>query len=247
MIRSYGFTDVGLKRDVNQDAILFRTQDQYGLYIVADGMGGHSKGEIASNELVNQADVLWNEFVKKEVKPTFNELVNEISKRLITINKFIYDNYNQGQVCGTTVVALLIYESYYAVFSVGDSRVYSQKTLGLKQLTFDDIWDNLPDVIQKFTEDEIKNSNNRGKLINSIGIKPEVTVRNTTGKISHNQKFILCSDGLYKFCNDSYINKCFIFSVLNRDLERIGKKLYKRVVENGAKDNVSFVIVSPGI
>ena len=247
-IDSFGMTDVGLVRNINQDSYLIRKSGDMGLFLVADGMGGHSHGEVASNELVVGISRYWDALEKgKENRKPFPQIIKELANTITDINREIYEKYNRDAVCGTTVVGLLVYEAYYAVISVGDSRVYAYKGFKLRQLSFDDIWDNLPEVTESMSQEQIRMNENRGKLIHAVGVRPEVNVHSSTGKIEKNQQFIICSDGLYKYCSDDYINKSFCIAFGGDKLQKIGKKLMEEVKKNGAKDNVTFILVAPNV
>ena len=243
-ISYYGITDTGLVRKVNQDSYSMHVHNSIGLFVVADGMGGHSHGEIASGKLISGVESYWNELEQRGFDITFPDMVSGITEIIERSNRIIYEEDNRENVCGSTVVGLLLYDEYYALFSVGDSRVYLQKGMKIRQLTFDDVWDNLPEVRESMTEKEIREHQNRGKLVSAVGVQESVSVHTSTGMMKGKQKFIVCSDGLYKYCDESFINRCFIRDFGKDHLEKIGENLMNQVKKNGAKDNVTFILVS---
>lgn len=244
-IQAFGISDAGLKRIINQDAMLIRKSGDTGFFAIADGMGGHSHGEKASSELIASLSELWDEFESKKEALQFQQIVNEFTFKIEEANRIINEKYNKNDLCGTTLVGLLITRPYYALFSVGDSRIYSQKGFKLQQLTFDDIWDNLPEIREKMSPERIKESPNKGKLMRAVGINKEVEVHVSTGKIEPGQTFVVCSDGLYKYCKESFINCSIFLETGKKDLEKIAGKLFDRVLKNGARDNVSFILIAP--
>ena len=245
-MKSYGYTDVGLKREINQDSYTILESGNIGLYVVADGMGGHSHGELASAKLVSDLTDYWEECKKEGFSGSFPDLVDGISAAAEESNRRIFHLYNRDAICGTTLVVLLIYEDYFAVFSVGDSRIYTKKGLKLTQLTFDDIWDNQPEVKEKLSQQEIRENANHGKLMHAVGIRESINVHVNTGQWVKNQKFIVCSDGVYKYCNEKKMKKIFFSDCGKNDFETIGKKLTEEVMNNGAKDNLTFILIAPG-
>ena len=122
----YGIrTDRGLYRNVNQDAVWAGVKDRLGLFVLSDGMGGHSRGEVASNAITDSFAGYWEQLAGLSQTPEFSVLTAQIQQVLLQVNQDIFDKYNQGQICGATVVVLLICGDCYAVFWAGDSRIYT--------------------------------------------------------------------------------------------------------------------------
>lgn len=238
-----GVCDKGNKRVVNQDAILMSAKRELGLFVVADGMGGHSLGEVASGCIVNELRNWWESIIGQEEKFEFYQLIMCLKQKIKEINRRIYEEYNNGTVCGSTVVILLIYKRYFCIVTVGDSRIYRLRGLWMKQMTVDDVWENLEEVKENFDLAEIKSNINYGKLTSAIGIDREVTLKVQTGKLRGGDKFLLCSDGVYKLCKSVQIKERMRKYKGTENGKDIVKRLLDSVYEKGAPDNISAIFL----
>lgn len=242
-IRYLEKTDIGKKRKVNQDAVLALSEGDIALFVVADGMGGHSHGEYASGEIVSACKRYWEQGVGQITGKAFPVLVQEVEQVLQEANETIYRQYNKDAVCGSTVVALLLAEGCYAVLSTGDSRIYTYCKRGISLLTTDDVWDNLSSTRERYTEEEIKQHVNRGRLVSAMGIAETVSLHVHTGRLAKKQKFLLCSDGLYKYCDNAYLKKNLKRIKSESSMTKVAERYMEHVYRHGANDNVSFVLV----
>lgn len=237
-----GISDKGKKREINQDAVFMESYKDKALFVVADGMGGHSHGEMASAIIVEEMGKWWGEFIRKDRREDFHEAVSLLRQRLELINRVIYERYNASQVCGSTLAALLLCEGNYCVFSSGDSRIYCRSRFRVKQLTTDDVWENQPEAKQ-YSEEKRKNHPDYGKLIYAMGVFPDAVIRGKTDTLNINDCFLLCSDGLYKMCGEEDIKRTLKDYRNGKDGRQLLARLLKEVYENGASDNVSVILV----
>ena len=107
----YGcFSDVGKVREVNQDSIFCRQKDGVGLFAVADGMGGHTDGELASQEVADQLIQWWNVYVTESEPSDFVDLIKSLEKTIRIANNNINQKYNNGVICGCTLAVLFIFQ-----------------------------------------------------------------------------------------------------------------------------------------
>jgi len=236
-------TDPGLNRKINQDAIAIFTKDQLGLFVLSDGMGGHSRGEIASGTITAQFGSFWENIINQPQEWDFPVLTDMVQQQIENVNRNIFFNYNQGQICGATAVILLVYQDCYAIFSVGDSRIYSCEGKTTHILTVDDIWDNLPEITQSMSREEILKNPKSGMLVQAVGTAPDVNVHVGTNRLKKGQKFLLCSDGLFKFCSEEFIIEKLQKIRSEKDMEKAMEQYLQNVYENGAGDNVSVILV----
>lgn len=236
-------TDRGLKRNVNQDAIMAYSCDDFGLFVISDGMGGHSRGELASAEIVKAFDDSREELKRLSEVREFGELTSQIQKILLWVNQKIYTQLNQGQVCGATAVILLVKGRRYAYFSVGDSHLYSYINRKCSLLTVDDVWDALPSTHHNYTDAQIAANAKSGKLTQAVGTSKEVNIHVGMDTAFSGQVFLLCSDGLYKFCGEESIDRGIRQCRSQRSLHQTMDRLMKEVFKKGAGDNVSAIIV----
>lgn len=237
-------TDRGLCRNVNQDAVATFVKGQTGLFVLADGMGGHSRGELASHVVTAEFESFWQNLAQSDSLPDFRTLSDQVQNVILCASRKIYEKYNQGQICGATVAALLISDGCYAFFSAGDSRIYSYAGRHIRRLTVDDVWDNLPSVTDLHTREEIAVSNNSGRLTQAVGVKAQVCVHVGTDQVGRKQRFLVCSDGLYKYCDEGKLRKSLHHISSEKALQKAADQLIHEVFNNGAGDNVSFILVS---
>lgn len=236
-----GISDTGKKRKTNQDAYCMYQDGDAGLFAVADGMGGHSDGERASRTVIAYLSDWWHSFSPISFGYEFQKMLLSLEQVIESANRDIYMIWNQQEICGTTVTVLFIYKSLYGIIYAGDSRCYLFQGRKWKQVTIDEIWENQPSFAGK--ERINKEHPNRGKLVNAIGIRETVHYRAVTDSIASKAVFLLCSDGLYKFCSDRFIKRCMKEYKNGYSMEKTIKRLLNRVYQYGAGDNVSVIIV----
>lgn len=233
-----GVTDVGLVRKHNEDTIAWETES--GLMIVADGMGGHNAGEVASQIAVNSITQALSADTKS--KPISAYMVK---KAVTTANSEIYQHAKDHPECagmGTTVVMALFQQKSVVLASVGDSRIYRLRQGALKQLTSDHSF--VQEMVDNgyMTEEDALASNNRNLITRALGIEEEVQVDVAEHKIKKDDIFLLCSDGL-----SDMVEEKNIFSTLvkaRNDIARGCKDLVKLAKENGGHDNISVILVA---
>lgn len=238
----YSVNDVGLKRPTNQDSIFAQVfGDRVGLFVVADGMGGHYMGEIASQYITEKVRIWWDEQVLNNFCKSFNDCKWELMQVLQTANSYIFDNYtDKGKTCGSTVVIMLIYEEQYFLVNVGDSRLYVYIDNTLRKLNFDHTYGEVAVRDGIITREEAERNPKREKLVEAIGCKKEFNEYQTCDVVGNN-RYLLCSDGLYKMLPINVI--CDAVGNRKYSIKRICKELIKKVYSAGAKDNVSCIIV----
>ena len=239
-----GFCDVGLKRDTNQDSILTfaNPQNEMYLFVVADGMGGHMHGEKASGAITRSLSDWCETFSPDNYNFDFQKIVVALQNRLQEVNGEIFRELNQTQVCGSTCVILLIYGDCYATLSVGDSRIYQARGFRYRQITEDDVWENQRKVKESLTKKEILNHPDFGKLVLAVGVDETVPISRETDMLKKGDAFLLCSDGLYKFCKESTMKKA-MKTVSEKNINTLIDKMATEVYLQGAKDNISIILV----
>lgn len=236
-------TDTGSVRKVNQDAVYAQAHNSMGIFVVADGMGGHSRGEYASATIVNMIADWWESLPKQLDAYNITYLAEECKNIIEQINTNLYFEFSSAnQIGGSTVVILIIWGNDYVVEWVGDSRAYIAKDNMMNALTIDDVWENLPEVKANYTPEEINSHSNKGKLACAVGAKAEVEVKLATGSLSKKDTFVLCSDGLYKYCDEKKITKVVCQYQFLKKSNEISKQLQKEIIRNGAKDNYSVIV-----
>lgn len=235
-----GICDIGLARKINQDAIFMATEDDIGLFCVADGMGGHSHGEQASREIVDDLHIWWKNFRESAYDYDFSRMIYSLNQTLEKANRNIYRIACNRQISGSTAVVLFLCHGQYGILSAGDSRIYLCDRAQVRQLTVDEVWEN--QVNLNMSSRVKKQHPNRGKLVNAIGALEDVRITSSTDQGREGMMFMLCSDGLYKMCSDRVIAKA-LKGCRRRALDEVIGELLKKVYEGGAKDNISVIIV----
>ncbi len=240
----YGLTDEGLVRDHNEDYIAW--YEDTGLVILADGMGGHNAGEVASELAVTSISDALEEVLSPDIKDScnmdFEEVVNEA---VVFANEEINMHARAHPECsgmGTTIVMALFYNDRVICASVGDSRIYRFRKGELQQITTDH------SLVQEMvdngymSEEEALNSTNRNLITRALGIAEEVKVDVREEKAEKGDIYLLCSDGLSDMISDEDI---FSTLVKSRDnLKRATESLIDQAKKNGGHDNVSVILAA---
>jgi len=233
-------SECGPVRNINQDSVTALQGENGCLFCIADGMGGYSEGEKASGDMIDSINKWWEESGKNHTMRTMSNAADELEKVISQVNIGLYEYGKSNLICGTTVSILCIYGDSYFVLAVGDSRIYERKGRKFKKLTVDEIWNNKW-VVEASTGKKIPDPK-YGMLLNAVGTERTISVMRTCGSIDKNTMFILCSDGLYKFCKEKYIKKAVKYKKKADLKKRIGA-LKEQVVQNGEKDNLSVILV----
>lgn len=234
----------GLVRKMNQDSVFHGYVPEAGIFAVADGIGGHARGEIASGMAANGMAAWWEQNRSRAADLPFYTVVELLEKEIRRINGAIAQQYKKaGLVGGCTFCALLIHHDAYAVFNAGDSRLYLCARRRLRQLTVDDVWENLPQVRQLAVSMDLSADPRRGKLSKAMGLAPEIGFSVTTNALEGRMVFFLCSDGVYRHVDERSLQS-FLKKIRRAgDPSRINEQIRRAVYENGASDNLSMITV----
>lgn len=225
-------THVGTVRKINEDAYLDRPE--IGLWLVADGMGGHQAGDVASRMIVQSFDDL-------PAVQDRDEFLEEILDRLQAVNGELqrYAEENGAEVVGSTVALLFSFGSQVSCLWAGDSRIYALRDGQLRQLTRDH--SKVEELVSLGLVDrDDADTHPVGNVITrAVGAAESLAVDVVSHELRPGDRFLLCSDGLNKTVSDAEIGDI---------LQRCGcaeapKALLYRALDNGARDNVTAVVV----
>jgi PPM family protein phosphatase len=242
-----GQTDVGRKRAHNEDN--FAIFGEFGLYLVADGMGGHASGEVASQLAIDtmreffattqdDPDKTWPYKMDRTRGYEENRLVTGI--KLSNLRIFETARHNPAQRgMGTTIVSLLVTQQGVYLAHVGDSRVYRLRDNLLEQLTEDHSLLNDYKKMKHLTEEEIANFPHKNVIVRALGMKETVKVDTRFEEPRLGDIMCLCSDGLAGPVSDEDIRTILMTS---NDLKVASQRLIDRANENGGPDNVTCVL-----
>jgi serine/threonine protein phosphatase PrpC len=231
-IRAAAKTDVGLKRSRNEDSFLMRPDA--GLWAVADGMGGHGGGDVASRMAVDA-------LARFPVGPSAAARLKAVESAVIAANAEMraYAAAQGRGVMGTTLVAILVYEEHFACLWCGDSRAYLLRGGALKQLTRDH--SETQDLVDRgvLDPDEAKVWPRRSVLTRALGATDAPMLDLVSDRLEPGDAFLLCSDGLTNHCEDSDIAA----ALAGADPQAVCDGLIALTLQRGASDNVSAVVL----
>ncbi len=245
-----GLTDVGSVRDHNEDAI--SSDENLGLAVLADGMGGHRGGEMASAITVS---TIIDTLKKKLKKITPGETDEETGYSLESVavhdavalaneNVFNASNENsQYKGMGTTVVVVLFYDNRFTVAHVGDSRLYRLRDGVLEQITRDHSL--MQELIDRgfYTPEQARQSLNKNLVTRAIGIESGVQIDVQEDVAQVDDIYLLCSDGVTDMIEDDLIQETIM--KCGDDLEKAASELIREANEHGGKDNISALLARP--
>ncbi len=244
-LSSYAASDVGRRRKINEDCFL--CDDSLGLWIVADGMGGHAAGEVASRESV---DTILG--MVKRGKPLLNQ-VEPISEedvraacRLVegAIQAATYMVFALAELdsdkagMGTTISAMMRFANYAVLGQVGDSRVYRVRNGKAEQLTEDHTLTNWQIKQGLITEAEARVSRQRNVITRAVGNKDYVQVDTAVVALELGDIYLLCSDGLH-----GYLHLDEIPSLVKSGGNLAVQQLISVANQRGGKDNITAIQV----
>jgi serine/threonine protein phosphatase PrpC len=242
-------TDVGRKREHNEDSYVVVETDN--LFVVADGMGGHAAGEVASRIAVNamaefigstrkDAEITW----PYEYDTNLSVASNRLKTAIRIANQRIIDTIAQKRELegmGTTLVSALFSEGMACVAHVGDSRSYLVRGQELSQLTGDHSWVNEQIKLGFLTKEEAVRHPFRNVVTRALGSKEDVQVDIAESKLETDDTILLCSDGLNTMVDDPTILS--LVTSANGDMDAAAKGLVDKANENGGEDNVTAVLI----
>jgi type VI secretion system ImpM family protein len=220
--RSAAATDVGRARTNNEDGFVERPEA--GLWAVADGMGGHSHGEVASR-------MICDALADFQVDGTFEQAVEATSRRLQEVNDHLLSHAKSSHPAdrsGSTVVALLLRGVRSAVLWAGDSRVYRWRGGKLEQLSQD----------HSLAAISGPGAAESSVITRAVGVQPDLTLDVHRDAVVADDRFLLCSDGLTRVVSEAQISSL----METADLRAAVDGLIKATLEAGAPDNVTVLI-----
>ncbi len=234
-------TDVGLKREINQDAIL--VDHDLNLFIVADGMGGHKGGEVASAmavETVQEAVAKRKDDPKLSPRKVLQEAYREASAKIH--NKSTFEN-PELMGMGTTMVLMWEHKGRLYVGNVGDSRAYVYRAPHLWQITEDHSLINEQVRAGVISEDEAPHVIGRNVITRSVGFEKDVIVDILEREPQPGELYILCSDGLSGLITPDKLGSI----IMHCAPEEMVARCIKEAKIAGGDDNISVIVVRPKV
>jgi protein phosphatase len=248
---SVGLSDVGRRRSINEDA--FFRDDKMGFYVVADGVGGHSKGEIASRETIEQLN-MWVSGARAQLEEHIaaieagdTEAVWDVRRLLESgVQSACYMVFAMAEMdpdkkgMSTTCSAMLVAGGYAFAAHVGDSRVYRVRGRNAMQITEDHTLINYKLKHGLITPEEAARAGGKNVITRAVGHKDYVQVDTADVDTRPGDKFLLCSDGLHNYIRD----QSELLTLLEGDsLEASAQAAISMANERGGKDNITAIVI----
>lgn len=227
-------TDQGCRRTHNEDSILSRADD--GIFVVADGMGGHAAGDVAS-QMVTDA------IAAMETAGSFPTVVDRFDDTMIDINRAIRrhsDEHFGGKTMGCTLISMLASNNVGVCMWAGDSRLYKVRDGEMVQISRDH--DPLEELVESgaITPEQADEHPDSSVITRAVGGQPELCLDIIAFDVQPHDVFLLCSDGLYR-----EVLRDEIHQILGNEepVERTARTLLNLALERGARDNVSVIVL----
>ena len=235
-------TDRGKVRNHNEDHVgIFTNLQGHLLAVVADGMGGHLAGDVASKMTIKLIEDLWdnnapNKEVPDQMEIWFQQAIQEINGKIYT-----YANENpECKGMGTTLVAAFCTNKFVSIAHIGDSRCYILNEHGFRQLTDDHSLVNELVKSGQISKEDAEHHPRKNVLLRALGTEPTVTIDTITVDFDKGDYLILCTDGLSNKVSDKEIAE-----ILSKDenLENKADQLIQMANDNGGEDNITLAII----
>ena len=231
---SAGFSDPGKSRKYNEDSFL--NAPERGLWVVADGMGGHAAGDVASGMIVERLG---------KIAPPADPVafLEAVENELLGVNQALREQAQQRRVSliGATVVALLAGKDFMMCGWAGDSRIYRYSSGKLKQLSRDHSMNQEMMDTGQFTVESLKAGAQSNAITRAVGGEEKLYLDWSVADFSTGAQFLLCSDGLNKEVPDERIEQEFAKQLPPK---QTAENLVRIALEHGGRDNVTTVVVS---
>ncbi len=240
-------SDVGRIRNNNEDAVAL--DEELGLLLLSDGMGGYNAGEVASS--ISNDTIL--EVVRREVKKTDRIKENAdhpywpqtllLEQAVRSAHELIYQTAQTQPNCagmGTTVVAVWLHNDRMSIAHVGDSRLYRFRFGELKQITRDHSLQEEMIARGQYSRADAERLIKKNIVTRALGVEPEVAIELNERSVAVGDLLLLCSDGLSDIVGDENIRVCL--RQYHGELDKAAEDLVRQALAAGGKDNVSVVL-----
>lgn len=226
-------THCGAVRNMNEDAFLNRNDD--GLWVVADGMGGHDAGEVASEMITASLARLNIEQPLPDVVDALEDTLLEVHQKIRAYSR----THCQGRTMGSTVVSLLLRDKVGVCMWAGDSRLYRYRDHRLQMISDDHSQVNEMRARGMITEEEARNHPASNVITRAVGASETLYVDITLMELRKGDVYLLCSDGLYGAISEGNM----VRHLRGQDMESSTQALIEEALRAGARDNVTVITV----
>ena len=237
-----GASDIGRKRKTNQDSICLDHKHHF--FAVADGMGGHNGGDIASQLSVKVMPEFLLQNLSMEPQTLMKNMIQEVNRAILQKA----DEQPELHGMGTTVSAVYFHGQTLVIGNVGDSRVYMINNRNVFQMTRDHSFVQEKLNMGIYTREEAVKDPQKNVLVRSVGFEADINVDVFHYRICKNDIFMICSDGLHGKVSDGDIlhiiqkNIADPATCIISDVEAAVKELIQQANDNGGQDNISVIL-----
>ncbi|MFQ1701441.1 PP2C family protein-serine/threonine phosphatase [Loktanella agnita] len=233
LIETGGATDTGRVRDHNEDSYL--TKPEFGVWVVADGMGGHAAGDFASQTIVAELGSIGFASSGEDLQARFMERLGRAHNRIVDHAASL-----GGGTVGATLVALLVHDTEYICVWSGDSRIYRWRNGELTQQTSDHT--EVRELLEAglISAEEAENWPRKNVITRAIGVSDRPNCDVTSATLEADDMFLLCSDGLTEHNNDADLAQAMASGL---EPQAICNGLIAQTLDRGAKDNVTAIVM----
>ena len=235
----FSLTDVGKKRQVNQDYI-YATKEKIGtlpnIFLLADGMGGHKAGDFASKTTVENILIEIND--SNETRT-----VENISNAIKNTNDILYNKAQKEEKfhgMGTTLVVATIENHRLQVANIGDSRLYIINQKSMRQITRDHSYVEEMVRIGSLAREKAREHPDKNIITRAVGVQKKVEVYFYEVELAENDMILLCSDGLSNMVDDNQIQSIMLNGLTPKEK---AMNLVYAANDNGGKDNISVIVI----
>ena len=226
-------TDTGRVRDHNEDS--YFTRPESGVWVVADGMGGHDAGDFASQTITGEMETVGFSISAGDLQARFMERLSRAHQKIGEHAASL-----GGGTVGATLVALLVYDDSFACIWSGDSRIYRMRGGALEQMTKDHT--EVRELLEAgmISAEEAENWPRKNVITRAIGVSDAPNCDIVSGELRADDLFLLCSDGLTEHNDDDDLH-----AILSRaqSAQDACDALIRQTLDRGAKDNVTAIVV----
>lgn len=234
-------TDVGRVRKNNEDSVgIFINNDGQRLAIVADGMGGHLAGDVASSMTLTALKEMWEE---SERIQTADQAEEWLKSKIVQVNRDLFEHSNNHAECegmGTTIEAVITTNLFATIAHVGDSRCYILNESGFQQLTEDHTLVNELVRTGQISKEDAEHHPRKNVILRALGTEQTVNIDIKTITFEEGDNLLLCSDGL-----SNKVSEEEMAEILKNDdnLDKKAETLISLANEHGGEDNITLAIV----
>lgn len=231
-IRYNAKTHVGHKRKINEDSIL--AVPEQNIWLVSDGMGGHSSGDFASRLIADTVAMVPDGLGPAEKMQALRGAIQKAHKIIVA------EAANRGGgTIGATVVTIMVANNHFVAFWAGDSRLYRLRGSRIEMLTTDHSVVAEYVLAGKMSWDEAENHPQSNTITRAVGVGDVLDLDKIRGEVEPGDRFLLCSDGMSKYATFQLLEN----TLQRTPIETVSETLIKIALDGGGQDNISVIVV----